>query len=276
VSVLTERLHDPPSRLSVIGAELRLLLRQYRWTIPLLFLAYFVAEHWLLLYDSQWLDYLIRFGSVITIDLSDPDRYGAVWTGLYLHTFIKAVTAGLWGYLIWRDTDAVSIHSSITDPISGTFIRISRLFLGALILMAADISAWYLGTGINGLLVNVTGLVAGFLPPAIHAARFLSYVNVFLLASLICLTTRRPLVWFFIYLPAIGMLFFLLQLFANVTPVREICLLLLSPYGLSGGLYIETWTMAGELIEPAVLAPVIWFPVLLGATLFAAARHRDS
>ncbi len=264
-------LHDPPTRLSVLFEEIKLLLRRNWWLIGLLFLVYFLSEWWDVFTD---IPYLIRHGDRMELVLSNPGE--PFWTDIMPLRIVKALLAGIWGYLIWRDSEPLRNPSYSGQPTGRLGFYANRIFIGAAVYTLAILAAYYCGIAFSTLLVTVNRLPLGFLPPLEQTVVFLSYLNIFLLSSLLVLTTRRPLSWLFVYTPAIVIVFFALRLFADVTPLHQLCYPVLPPWGLVGGLGVAIWDRAGEMVPPNMWAPLLWFAILAIAVGFASIRHRDA
>lgn len=258
-------LHHPPGLLAVLSEETRQLLRRHRWDIPLLFLAYALAKNWVLLLNWE----TFQDASMVTHRIP-------YWITGYPLSHIPAILAGFWGYWIWYPGFRESRPWNHSMPVGRRMYQLSRISIGGTILVLIYIATCYLVYGLSLLDgVDIIGLKLGFLPPASWAAANLAFLNVFLLATLFTLAVERPARWIFLYTPMFFLGVIALRYWVDILPIRILSLIIMPPIGMLGGLGVEIGVDAGFEFKPSLLAPVIWFVLLLAGVLFVTSRHQE-
>ncbi len=258
-------LHHPPGLLAVLSEETRQLLRRHRWDIPLLFLAYALAKNWMLLLNWETLQ-----------DASMVTHRIPYWITGFPLSHIPAILAGFWGYWIWNPGFRESRPWNHSMPVGRQIYQLSRISMGGMTLVLIYITTEYLVYGLTLLAgIEIIGLELGFLPPASWGAANLAFLNTFLLATLITLAAERPARWIFLYTPMFFLSVIALRYWVDILPIRVLSHIILPPFGLLGGLGVEILIDYGFEFEPTLLAPVIWFILLLAGVFSVTSRPRE-
>ncbi|MFC1500785.1 hypothetical protein ACFL6T_07215 [Candidatus Zixiibacteriota bacterium] len=258
-------LHHPPGLSAVLSEEIRQMFRRHRWDIPLLFMASALASNWVLL---VWWN---TFEGAHLVTHQSPH-----WITGYPMSHIPAVMAGFWGYWIWYPGFKESRPWNHSMPVGRQMYQMSRISIGLIVLAVIYILTDYLVFGLSLLAgVEITGLGLGFLPPASWAATNLAFLNVFLLATIITLSTERPGRWIFLYTPMFFLIVVALNYWVDILPLRFLSQIILPPFGVLGGLGVEIGIEVGFAFEPSLLAPVLWLFLFMAGVLYVTSRHQE-
>ena len=255
---------EPVSQKAVLWEELRLIVRRHWWEFLAIALAVMLFFAWPR-FTLPSLDDMVGVSLVM----------GGPWGGTGLSALLYYLVGMYAALTLWRDYPPDSRGHLYAQPISAATLSLLRVGIGGALLGLTLI------VGLQGMLLIVTWgpiqiaegelLFFGILPPQNWLIWIVGMLNIYLAGSTIALLSRTP--------ARIGMLVLLgmmilwgLAVYLPAGIVRLPLAPLLPPSGLLGGLGITIWDAAGENLEPALAAPLMWFLILSAFTWLAARR----
>jgi len=246
--------HQPVTWLRVYLEESRLLIRRYWW----LLLGFIHIRNGIV----EW-----------QLDLN----HAYIWP-IFLHPvkLFMLYTAASWAMLIWGGNSPDRRSVFWTMPVSRLTHHSARIIPGAILLVITYLVTWYSGVIICSIFGEVRGLIAGFLPSLGFFALGISFLNLYLLSSLICLRFQQPYRWLFMYCPLTILGLWGVQMLLDIHLIRLLFSPLLPPNGVLGGLGIAIWDKMGGVVEPVIWAPFLWFGIISVSLLFTASRHQEA
>ncbi len=260
--------HHPAGFLTLLGSELRLLLRRYWWELILYSLTIFLVWAWFGVFHLR-----LMAEATILYSAESP------WLGYSLWTILLGVIPAAWGLRIWWGEFPGCRSTGWSRPVSRPVFHLSRVSAGAVIYWIVIIAGYYLTVTFLTLVSNVdTQGGSMWLLSFPWLVGFLGYFNWYLAATLAALTSDRPAFWLLIGL-LIGVILYAVQVLLILPGSFTAAILgwtILPPHGLIAGLGLSLAEMERASAVPASWAPVIWFAILSAAVGLAATRHRDA
>jgi hypothetical protein len=247
---------------TVLVEEARLILRRHWWEFAGVFLlltAYFCWPRLTMFYPGD-----VNVG----VRLSRP------WGFLLATGMVYLVLGGYLGIALWRDQPRGGREHLARVPVDPEVTSMLRVAVGAIAVAVTALLVFYVT-----LLVWTLGVphlergtfTFGFLPPTEWLSWVVAMVNIYVAGSMVAILSRHPLRTA-LYVVMGTVLVIAIYVFSPWDALRFPLSAVIPPEGLLGGLGFSVWGGAGELLDPATTAPLLWLPVLLMAVYLAARR----